>query len=205
MKDSKIFWNKQAKKFSESGNETSQKLVKRSKPYLSETCKLLDFACGTGQSTALYADLVSEAIGIDYSHEMIALASNKSKKNLHFLTGSLDHPSLTEGSFDVVTAFNVLHLMKNLDEVLIHIHRLLKPGGYFISYTPCKSEKSTLLVNLIILLGKMGFMPQVYPLTIEQLKNKMHSSGLTPLVTTTEGKGFANVFLVIQKEAIDYN
>ena len=50
-----------------------------------------------------------------------------------------------DGSFDIAFAFNVLHLVDNQEAALRGVHRLLRPGGLFISKTPSMKEMNPLL------------------------------------------------------------
>ena len=203
MTDNIKFWNKQADRFSKSGNNESKKLVEKSSEYLTSKTNLLDFACGTGQSTILFADVVQFATGLDYSDEMIRLATKNKKENTNFITGSLDHDMLTKNSYDVIVAFNVLHLIADLELVSEQVYKLLKPGGYFVSYSPCITEKKTLTVKLIKILGKLKIFPKVYPLTSEMLINKLMLKGYTKVLSDIKGKTIRNNFLVLKKEVDD--
>lgn len=199
MKTSKTFWDKQAKKFSDGGQKESDKLVSQSKEFLTSESKVLDFACGTGQSTALLASHADEVIGIDYSEEMIRYAKEKAAANASFLVGSLDHSELEKGSFDVITAFNVLHLLEDVEKQIQLIHDLLKPGGVFISYTACIGEKRTFMVGLIKLFSKLGFFPKVNALSVSHLNRLTANMGFEKLDGEITGDAINNYFLVLKR------
>ena len=194
------FWDKQAEKFNKSGDKESRKLVERSIPYLTSETKLLDFACGTGQSTNLFAELVDHATGIDYSEQMIRLASENKKDNTSFLTGSLDHKALEMASFDVVVAFNVLHLIDDVTHISTQIFDLLKPGGFFISYSACVPKKNTIMVKMIKLFSKLGLFPSFYPLTSTRLLNQLMKVGFDKERTEIDLGKIENNFIVLKKE-----
>ena len=53
------------------------------------------------------------------------------------LTGDVRNMSATEmtfepSTFDIVYSFGVLHHMPEVDKAILHIERILKPGGYFL-------------------------------------------------------------------------
>ena len=79
--------------------------------------------------------------GIDISMEMVRRCQNKMAKlniqNVHITQTGIFDPCLEEGTFDAVTAFNVLQNLDDFDEVLARLRRLLKPGGIFLSATDC--------------------------------------------------------------------
>jgi len=74
------------------------------------------------------------------------------------------------GPYDVILAFNILHLIEDAPAAIQHIHGLLKPGGIFISKTVCQPGKGAplkfrlikLILPLMQFLGKapfVNFMP----------------------------------------------
>ena len=48
-------------------------------------------------------------------------------------------------AYDVVLAFNVLHLLPDLDGGLDAVWQALRPGGLFLSKTPCVAEMNPLI------------------------------------------------------------
>jgi SAM-dependent methyltransferase len=72
------------------------------------------------------------------------------------------------GSFDVVLAFHILHLLEDAGEVVQRIRNLLKPGGLFISATACMGEKSILGV-LLLLLSRIGIIPHMNAFKLPEL------------------------------------
>jgi ubiquinone/menaquinone biosynthesis C-methylase UbiE len=200
MSKEKNFWNREAMRFSKSGNQESIKLVQRSIPYINADDRLLDFACGTGQSTLLFSDTAKEAIGLDYSEEMIEYAKLNENPKVSFYCGSFNHPILQAESFDVIVAFNVLHLVKDLDKIQGMFYQALKPGGYFISYTPCLSNTKSLWVRLIELLSKLNLFPQVFPLRSKELIQQLKNKHFTLIHESREGQKIQNLFLVLRKE-----
>lgn len=200
MTDNKTFWNKEAEKFSRSGNKESKRLVEKSLPYLNEKDKLLDFACGTGQSSLLFSDHLHSVVGLDYSEEMIRYANENSKENVTFFSGSLDHSILEVGSFDVIVAFNVLHLMDDLKTVKETFYKALKPGGYFISYSPCMTNKKSVWVWLIQFLSKLKLFPSVFPFTADELIKELSDQNFSLVEESYDGDKIQNAFLVLKKE-----
>jgi len=67
--------------------------------------RLLDFACGSGRILALLEDGVQEAVGVDVSPSMIAIARRKSHK-AQIIQGDLTRDDvLGDRRFDLITAF----------------------------------------------------------------------------------------------------
>jgi 2-polyprenyl-3-methyl-5-hydroxy-6-metoxy-1,4-benzoquinol methylase len=94
----------------------------------------------------LLAPDVREFVGTDVSSKMIEIAQDKAAdeglNNLDFrVTTASDAAKLRE-PFDVVTGFNIFHLVQDAETIFADVHRMLPVGGYFISKTPCLADKS---------------------------------------------------------------
>jgi 2-polyprenyl-3-methyl-5-hydroxy-6-metoxy-1,4-benzoquinol methylase len=102
----------------------------------------LEIGCGTGTTALRLADSVTRYLGTDLSGQMVRIGMEKvaDLPHLSFETA----PAETAGagqSFDVVLAFNLLHLVEDRAAVLQHVRQLLPEGGLFISKTPCLAGK----------------------------------------------------------------
>ncbi len=75
----------------------------------------------------------TEVIGIDCDPAAVAEANEKlSGRGVTFVRmdgAAMDYP---DGAFELVAISNTLHHLKNYDEVLDEMLRVLKPGGYFV-------------------------------------------------------------------------
>jgi ubiquinone/menaquinone biosynthesis C-methylase UbiE len=98
--------------------------------------RILDLGCGTGSMTILLKRKFpqSEAIGIDFSPYMLAVADDKAKREqlqIQFLHGNAEQTRLAAHSFDLVTAALLFHETppEVSRRILRECFRLLKPGG----------------------------------------------------------------------------
>ena len=90
--------------------------------------RLLDVASGPGYVAAAAATLGASAVGVDFSSEMVALASRR-YPGLEFVEGDAEALAFPDASFDLVAInFGVLHLARP-DTALAEARRVLKPGG----------------------------------------------------------------------------
>src|SRR5262249_7099629 len=96
--------------------------------------RLLDFGCGGGSFLQRIDRLGSSVAGLDISP--VAIKRLQSKLGLHALLGSLPHPELEAGSFDVVTMWHSLEHVHDPLGVLRAAHRLLAPGGRLLVAAP---------------------------------------------------------------------
>jgi ubiquinone/menaquinone biosynthesis C-methylase UbiE len=92
--------------------------------------RLLDVACGPGYVAAAAARRGSSVIGIDFSSEMVALASGLYPR-LEFRVGDAENLDFENASFDaVVMNFGMLHLA-NPESAIAEASRVLHPGGRY--------------------------------------------------------------------------
>lgn len=165
----KDFWNMRSQHYDDQiGPQYAaayDKTVSKALKYLQPQDRVLEFACGTGITTFQIAPHVSWVRAIDISDEMVRRAKAKAAdlgvQNVEISQTDLFDPCLEPGSFDAVTAFNVLCYVDNPQEVLARIRSLLKPGGIFLSATDCLGEKLTKVGIKKFWKSRTGSMPYV--------------------------------------------
>jgi SAM-dependent methyltransferase len=97
------------------------------------TGKLLDVGAASGIFVKIAADAGYEAYGIEPSQWMCAVA--KREYGVKVLPGMIEDAKLEDGSFDIVTMWDVLEHTFDPMRTLTSIRRILKPGGFlFINY-----------------------------------------------------------------------
>ena len=96
--------------------------------------RLLDFGCGSGSFVLRMRQQGWQVTGLDLSETVVDHL--RSQFGLHVFSGSLPHPALDDGSFDVITMWQALeHVHQPLD-TLRAAHRLLAPGGKLMVTVP---------------------------------------------------------------------
>lgn len=101
--------------------------------------RVLDVACGHGYGSAEMAKVAQHVTGIDVSPEAVeAAAAAFAADNLTFQAASAQSLPFADGSFDLITAFEVIEHLSDWDRLLVEARRLLAPGGQFIVSTPNK-------------------------------------------------------------------
>ena len=126
-------------------------------------------------------------------------AAKAGKTNIHFIKKDLMELGEKAGSFDAVTAYNVLLYMKNQDQVLRRIHKLLKPGGIFISATDCLARSFAPVAVEKFWKSKMGLMPYVSFESPIGLMRKIQKQGFLVLEIVNLHQNPPNIFIVAQK------
>lgn len=111
--------------------------------FKSEEQRLLDFGCGTGFYSVIFAKIGYQVFGFDIAPNNIAIASRLSEKyglqdKTTFTVSvaeTLDYP---DEHFDVVTGINILHHV-DIKNALTECMRVLKPGGIAMFHEPVRA------------------------------------------------------------------
>jgi ubiquinone/menaquinone biosynthesis C-methylase UbiE len=97
--------------------------------------RILDAGCGTG---ALLDRLESwpgtEVYGLDFSGQ--ALAYSRQRGHDHLVQGDLTCLPFPDGTFDVITALDVVEHIRDDERALREVHRVLRPEGVLLVSVP---------------------------------------------------------------------
>jgi ubiquinone/menaquinone biosynthesis C-methylase UbiE len=95
---------------------------------------VLGLCCGQGALTAVLIKTGANATGIDFSHEMLAIAQTGAPEaNLHY--GDAAALPFDDGSFEfVICNFGMMHL-PDQQKALAEIRRVLRADGKFMMAT----------------------------------------------------------------------
>jgi 2-polyprenyl-3-methyl-5-hydroxy-6-metoxy-1,4-benzoquinol methylase len=96
--------------------------------------RLLDFGCGAGSFLKTMADQGWQVTGLDAA--VGAVNQVRDEHGLTALVGSLPHPDLKPGSFDVVTMWHSLEHVHRPLAILRAAYELLVPGGKIVVAAP---------------------------------------------------------------------
>lgn len=200
MKDSREFWNKQAKNFDSESNKELDHYIEMTRTHLTSEQNVLDFGCGTGYSTRQLGESVKTIVGLDYSEEMIKVAELKPKQeNVSYQVGSIEDMTSGQGQYDVVVVYNVLHLVDNLDDLMKQMNQLLKPDGLLISATACIGQKKSFVTQLLKLLSKLGFFIKVNTYSYQSLTDTINRHGFETIDSKELNETAPNLYLVSKK------
>ena len=182
--NSSAFWNRVARRYANMSmrNPASyEATLDRVRAHLRTDHRVLEFGCGTGSTALRLAPLVGHYIATDYSAGMIAIAREKQAgtdiKNLDFRIAEASGGSWPEGTFDAVLAFNILHLLPDRYATLFEALCKLRPGGLFISKTPCLGGRYCILQPVVAALRLFGKAPSLQFLTPAALEREFTDAG----------------------------
>ena len=115
--------------------------------------------------------------------------------NVQFMQAEITDPQLEGESFDVILAYNILHLVEDPPRVVEKIKELLKPGGVFISVTPCLGAVGSLLSALIKLLSFLRIVPGVHSFKPNDVETLISNTRFDLIETQTLSGSTSNIFL----------
>lgn len=202
------FWDKIAAKYARdpikdvAGYERS---LERTRGLLGEGADVLELGCGTGTTALALAASAGAYLATDFSARMIAIAQEKAQATpvpgLRFRRATAEALAAEGHAFDVVLAFNVLHLVRDLPATLGAVRALTKPGGLFVSKTGCVGEMSPLLRLVIPPMRLVGLAPHVAILDARMLQAAIAAAGFEILACerhATRGRD-ARPFIVARR------
>lgn len=173
--DQAKFWDGIAAKYAKQpikDQAAYDQTMDRVRDHLSPSDRVLELGCGTGSTAILLAPHAAHITGTDISEGMIAQANARLKggENVTFRVAAPQDLSDLNGQMDVVMAFNLIHLVPDTEALVTQAARLLKPGGLFITKTPCLAHFNRLLMMAIPVMQFFGKAPYVKPLSITELE-----------------------------------
>jgi ubiquinone/menaquinone biosynthesis C-methylase UbiE len=202
--DRSFFWEKMAERYSRQpiADEASyQKKLQLTRDYFRPDMQLLELGCGTGSTAIVHSPYVKHIRAIDISSKMIEIAKDKAAaeniRNISFERSTIDIIDIAEQSIDAVLALSILHLLENKEAVIQRIHKMLKPGGFFISSTACIGD-SMKLFKLVAPIGRIfGLVLKVF--TRQELRDSLTNARFElDYEWQPPGKG-KSVFIVARK------
>ena len=182
------FWNGMSRKYAASPVSdvpAYERTLERTRTHLRPGDTVLEFGCGTGTTAVSLAPSVARYVATDLAPAMLEIGRERAAEakvgNISFEAGTPADDHWAEGGFDAVIAFNVLHLIKDRKGALAGVHRMLKPGGLFISKTPCVSDMGVVLGTVVRaavpVMQMVGRAPSVFFFSTKTLEPEIEAAG----------------------------
>ena len=109
--------------------------LEKTREYLTPDMDALELGCGTGGTAILHAPYLKSILATDISPQMIEIAKTRPElqdiDNVTFESGALEELNINNESMNIVFALSLLHLLRDPQEAVKKIHKILKPGGIF--------------------------------------------------------------------------
>ena len=203
MTTSPKFWDGIAKRYAAqpvSDPDAYALTLERTRGYLKSTDHVLEIGCGTGTSALKLADACAKITATDYAPEMIAIAREKGAEvpSVAFELADARLGDFEAGQFDAVLAFNLYHLVDDLETALNRAHAVLKPGGHFITKTPCLGGAWHLrpVIGMMRLFGKAPYLQYLRP---DNWDAQIEAAGFDIVETAEHNKQTRGHFVVARK------
>ena len=197
------FWNRMAPRYARmqlADPEAYEETLARVRARLSPTDRVLEIGCGTGATAVRLAPGVAGYTASDLAPGMIAIARARPEvASLPQLSFHVAEAGTPAGPFDAVLAFNLLHLLPDLTGGLGRIRDGLRPGGLFLSKTPCLAELSPLLRLVVPALRLVGLAPRLAWLRRAELEARIAAAGFDILETADLPARRAQRFIVARQ------
>ena len=179
-----------------------QKKLQVTRDYFRPDMEVLEFGCGTGSTAIAHAPYVKHIRAIDVSTKMIEIARDKADagniENVTFECSTIEELRMPDQSLDAVLGLSILHLLPDKEDVIARVHRMLKPGGIFVTSTACIGD-SMKFFKVIAPIGEfLRLMPVVKVFTTSELEGSLTGAGLEIDFQWQPGKSAA-VFIVARK------
>lgn len=203
------FWDRIAKKYAAKpipNPDAYEATLAHVRSYLTRADHVLELGCGTGTTAIKLAPSVESYFATDYAPLMVDIGQEKAwEAGLSHLTFAVATPTsdvLKGRVFDTVTSFNLFHLVPDLDAALQAAFRATKPGGYFLSKTPCLGGMGIKTAAIRMMVGAMrliGFAPEVKFFSGGELVRRMRQAGFEIEEIASYPAGSMNRFIVARR------
>lgn len=205
MSQASRFWDRMADGYAKKpvpDEAVYQKKLAVTREALTPDMDVFEFGCGTGSTAIALAPNVKHIRATDISARMIEIARDKAEAagvtNVTFEQAGIDDLDVPDGTYDAVLAHSILHLVEDRDAMIARVHRMLKPGGVFVSSTVCIGNMMVLFRFILPLAHALRLLPVIRVFTTKQLVASVNAAGFAIEHQWLPGKG-KSVFAVARK------
>ena len=202
---STAFWDRIAPRYSRqpiADTESYARKLAATQALMRPDMEVLELGCGTGSTALNHAPYTARILATDVSAEMIRICREKAEdvgvNNVTFKQSGVADFEAPDSSYDMILALNLLHLLPDRTEALAKIHRLLKPGGIFVSSTVCLADRMWFLRAVIPVMQWLGKAPYVKFLHADDVLKEVAMARFEELEHWTHGRA-NSLFLVSRK------
>lgn len=205
------FWNNLAEQYAAKPVDDPaafERKIQVTRDLMGPDATVLDIGCGTGSLALRLADAGHAVHGLDLSSEMVRIARTKTAAqgvdNVHFHVGPFDDSfsAFSPGTLDGICAYSILHLLEDRVAALTHIHRMLKPGGFFVSSTVCLRNSWVPFSLLLPVMRWLGKAPWVWVISTDELVAEIEAAGFIDVEVVDVGAD-ARVAFVTARRPVD--
>lgn len=199
------FWNRIAPRYARArlADEAAyQRKLEMTRALFGPGATVFELGCGTGSTALAHAPHAARIDAIDFSARMIGIARARAAasaaSNIRFEVSAIEDWPAEPASYDMAMAHSVLHLVRDRPATLAALHRLVKPGGHFVSSTACLADFMGWF-GVVAPLGRaLRLLPRVSVFGAETLLGEIRAAGFD-VVETWQPKRRATFFVIARK------
>lgn len=140
---------------------------------------------------------------VDFSAGMLEIAQQRAAdadvSNITFTANTIENFAGDPGAYDIVMMHSLLHLLPNPGAAIVKAHRLLTPGGWFLSSTTALGDDGLARVALLMRpAAALGVLPRLTVFTADELLAMIRGAGFE-VVEYWKPKPKAAVFIIARK------
>jgi len=164
---------------------------------------LVEFACGAAAPARHLRGRYRAYTGIDYSENLIEAARQFHHDNpaARFIASNIKDVDLGADRADLVFAVGALHHMTEWDKVFSALHRLARPGAYFVAVEPLAENPVVQTLRWVRAKVDSSYSADQHYFSLTELRDLCESNGLVDVETACQGffsPPFAEVILPVQ-------
>ena len=205
LTSSQRFWDRLADRYSKKpvpDEAAYQQKLELTRDFLGRDMDVFEFGCGTGSTAIAHAPYARSIRAVDVSVNMLAIAKTKAEskgvRNVVFEHATIEELEVPDASYDVVMGHSILHLLRDRDGAIAKVHRMLKPGGVFVSSTACIADHMKFF-GLVAPVGHfLRLIPYVSVFTSEDLVQSLTAAGFDLELQWQPGKA-RGLFIIARK------
>lgn len=203
-----VFWDRAADKYAKSpikDMDAYEDTLRRTRAYLSPDARVLELGCGTSNTAVKLSGDVGHILATDISPKMIEIGQRRVRdagvQNVDPTVGSVFDKGFDDQTFDVVLAFNFIHLLRDPQALIQRAYTRVKPGGVFISKSGCLKEWNGFMKAVVWLMQRIGKAPHVASFNAEELLEMHREAGFDIVETHIYSSSPPTPFIVARRPA----
>lgn len=178
------FWDRVAEGYSRKpvpDEAIYQEKLRITRTHMTPDSEVLEFGCGSGSTAIAHAPFVKRILATDISAKMIEIAEGKADtgnvNNVAFRQTSIEDLDVPDASFDIVLGLSILHLVADWRGAIAKVHRILKPGGVFVSSTACLGDSMSIFRFIGPIGRTLGLLPMLRVFKVFHLEDALRTAG----------------------------
>jgi SAM-dependent methyltransferase len=150
---------------------------------------VVEIGCGVGAPALYLSGRYERYVGIDQSEGMIeaARAFNRNTPQTEFIAVNVKSETLPRNVADVILSVGALHHMTPLDEVMVSLNRIARPGAFLVAIEPQNSNPLIQMMRWIRGIIDPSYSQEQIFFSTDELKNLFTRHSITEIEIDFQG------------------